>query len=83
MQHLLEELKTIDVTGDTIAQFISRLERNTQLYLNGELPKDAWRHLMIQSLVVGTRDFTQAEQITKLELNVLIDRMLKFDQPPL
>jgi hypothetical protein len=83
MEHLLAEIEKIHVTGPSIAQFIDRLKRTTQLYLSRELPREAWRHLMIQSLIVGVTDFTSEEQITKLELNALIDRMLKFDQQPL
>jgi hypothetical protein len=80
MEQLLTELKQINVTGPTIGQFIDRLVRTTQLYTNQELPKDAWRHLMIQNLIINVVDFTQEEKITKLELNALIDRMLKFDE---
>jgi hypothetical protein len=83
MEHLLAEIKKIHITGPAIAQFVDRLVRTTQLYTNNELPRAAWHHLMIQSLTVGVNDFTPDEQITKIELNALIDRMLKFDQQPL
>ncbi len=80
MDKFLQELDQLSKAGPLIEQFIQRIARTTGLYINGHLPRDSWRHLMIQSLVTNVSDFSAEEQIAKIEVNSVVHRMLQDDE---
>jgi hypothetical protein len=80
MDNFLQELDRLAQTGPLIEQFNQRITRTTVLYIKGHLPRDSWRHLMIQSLVTNVSDFNSEELIAKIEVNSVIHRMLQADE---
>jgi hypothetical protein len=82
MDKFLQDIILLGQAGPLLEQFVDRVVRTTGLYQNGHLPRDSWRHLMIQNLVMNVSDFSAEEKISKIEVNALIQRMLNFDEQP-
>lgn len=80
MNNFLQDLDKLSQVGPLIEQFNQRIVRNTNLYTKGHLPRDSWRHLMIQSLVTNVSDFSPQEQMAKIEVNSVIHRMLQANE---
>jgi hypothetical protein len=80
MESLLEQLAQYRSTGGWLSSFVDQVTRNTRLYLAGDLPRDAWRHLMFSALVVATDDLSVDENLAKIEINGLISRILEQEQ---
>lgn len=80
MESILEQLAGYHSQGEWISRFVDQITRNTRLYLSGDLPREAWRHLMFSALVVTNDELTVEENGAKIEINGLISRLLDQEQ---
>lgn len=81
MEELIVKIEKFKGIGAWLDSYIDRVLRTTSLYFNGDLPHQAWKHLMIQSLMYSNRAGSQNEQINKLEVDQLIDAMIQTQEP--
>jgi hypothetical protein len=80
MEQFITKLETYADRGPWIEGLINRVTRHTNMYVSNDLPRAAWRHLMVQCISMQSSDLAHDEEVCRPDVNITISDMLKWDE---